>query len=312
MKKILCILSEKLSIERKQQMVDFLKSYVLSLELPFQVDLFTNESIDRYQEYHYAIAFFPPENILRKLPSLEFVLSLNAGVNDIIQELQTKIPLSRVIHQPAIDRMKEYILYCILDYTLLMDKHRKNRSLKLWDRAKPFSITNDNVGIMGLGQVGQHIAETLIKLGKKVNGFSKSPKDFLNESFIPDGFGEFLSKTNILINTLPLNQETQDILNEQTLNLLPDYSCIINVGRGGHIVENDLLKVLETNKLSRVYLDVFNIEPLPEEHPFWNHEKIFLTPHISGIFDVFDVLKPAVDQIKVFYINGSIINASKY
>lgn len=312
MKKIFCILSEKLLNERKQKMVDLLKAHASSLGLPFQIDLFANQTIDQYKDYHYAIAFFPPANILRQFPSLEFVISLNAGVNDIIQELQPKIPLSRVIYQPAINRMKEYILYCILDYTLLMNRHRKNQSLKIWDRSKPFSVANDNIGIMGLGRVGQSIAETLIKLGKKVNGFSKSPKGFLDRSFTTGSFAEFLSTTNILINALPLNSETRGILNEHTLNLLPDHSCIINVGRGGHIIEKDLLKVLKTEKLNKVYLDVFDIEPLPEEHLFWNHEKIFLTPHISGIFDVLDVLKPAIDQIKEFYENGKVINAPKY
>lgn len=312
MKKILCILSEKLPDERKHRIVDSLKIHASALALPFQINLYINNLIDQYPEYHYAITFFPRANVLKRLPFLEFVLSLNAGVNDIIQELQPQIPLSRVVYQPAIDRMKEYILYCVLDYTLLMSRHRENQSLKIWDRSKPFSVANDNIGIMGLGQVGQGIAESLIKLGKKVNGFSKSPKTFLNRSFTSDNFSEFLATTNILINALPLNSETQGILNQHTLNLLPNQSCIINVGRGGHIVENDLLKVLETYKLSKVYLDVFDNEPLPEEHPFWYHQKIFLTPHISGIFDVLDVLKPAIDQIKEFYEYGNVINAPKY
>ncbi|HVV69644.1 MAG TPA: NAD(P)-dependent oxidoreductase [Patescibacteria group bacterium] len=312
MKKIFCLLSEKLPDERKQKMVDFLKDHASSLGLPFQIDLFVNQTIDQYKDYHYAIAFFPPANILKQFPSLEFVISLNAGVNDVIQELQSKIPLSRVIYQPALDRMKEHILYCILDYTLLMSRHRKNQELKIWDRSKPYSIANDNIGIMGLGRVGQGIAETLIKLGKKVQGFSKTTKSFVNKSFTINNFSEFLSTTNILINALPLNSETEGILNAQTMSLLPDQSCIINVGRGGHIIEDDLLKILKTDKLNKVYLDVFGNEPLPEEHPFWSHPKIFLTPHISGIFDVLDVLKPAIDQIKEFYENGRVINAPKY
>lgn len=322
MKKILCIISEKFPAERKTHIIECLRSHAKALHLPFKIDLFSQEPSDQsqkkidineqYKNHHYVIALFPPKNVISQLPFAEIVLSLNSGVDDIIHEVKPTTKLTRIVHQPAINRMKEYVLYCIIDYTLLMDKHRANQHIQLWDRSKPFSVQNDNIGIMGFGNVGQRLTEVLIGLGKNVRVYSKSKKETVIQSFACNEIHEFLSTTNILINALPLNEETQGILNKHTLNSLPDNSCIINVGRGGHIIEDDLLDALSSGKLSKVYLDVFDIEPLPKEHSYWSHEKIFITPHISGVFDVADVLEPAIKQLKVFYENGIAINSIQH
>lgn len=310
MKNIICLLSETVPAEKQWQIIDRLQAYADKLNLPFNIDLYQTDSVD--QGYHYAIAGFMPANALTKFSKLELVVSLNAGVDNLAHELSKPTRLGRIVHQPAMNRMKEYILYCVLDYTLLMDKYRKNQSLATWDRAQPFAIAEDTIGIMGLGKVGQHLATTLSALGKTVHGYSKTAKAYVHQSFVHHELDEFLSTTHILVNALPLDKNTRGILNKHTLNLLPDNSCIINVGRGGHIVEKDLLAALDTNKLSRVYLDVFDTEPLPENHPFWHHEKIFITPHISGAFDVVDVLEAAVEQLQRYYEEGVVVNEVEY
>ena len=309
MKNIICLLSEKISAEKQLEIVNCLRRHAAALNLPFKIDLFQQEGIN--SDYQYAIAGFFPENALKRFPHLELVLSLNAGVDDILKEISPPTRLGRIIHLPAINRMKDYVLYCILDYTLMMDKYRKNQALAVWDRHKPFSVLEDTIGIMGLGNVGQLLATNLTSLGKSVQGYSNTPKSHLKKSFAPDELDSFLSQTNILVNALPLNPSTQGILNKHTLQALPDNSCIINVGRGGHIVDVDLLAALNTPKLSRVYLDVFATEPLPKEHSFWQHEKIFLTPHISGVFDVMDVLPAAMNQLKTYYEQQIIVNEVK-
>lgn len=310
MKNIICLLSEKVPEERQVHIVNCLQAYADRLNLPFKIDLYQKDSIDK--NYHYAIAGFLPANALIKFPNLELVLSLNAGVDDIVHELLPPTRLGRIVHQPAINRMREYVLYCILDYTLLMDKHRKNQSLALWDRTKPFSVSEDTIGIMGLGKVGQGLAMTLAELGKTVHSYSRTPKEYVKRSFVHHELDDFLSSSHILVNALPLDKSTQGILNKRTLNLLPDNSCIINIGRGRHIVEADLLTALDTNKVSRAYLDVFNTEPLPQSHPFWRHEKIFMTPHISGVFDVMDVLETAIEQLKAYYEDSAVVNEVFY
>lgn len=310
MKNIICLLSEKIPVERQIHIVNCLQGYADKLNLPFKIDLYKKNSVDH--DYHYAISGFLPANALTKFSKLELMLSLNAGVDDILDELSAPTRLGRIVYQPAINRMREYILYCILDYSLLMDKYRKNKSLALWNRAKPFSVSEDTIGIMGLGNVGQRLASTLTELGKTVNSYSRTRKECVNKSFVQYELEEFLSKTHILVNALPLDKSTRGILNKHTLNLLPANSCIINVGRGEHIVEEDLLSALDANKLSRVYLDVFNTEPLPQSHPFWCHEKIFMTPHISGVFDVMDVLETAIEQLKRYHDDGTVVNEVVY
>lgn len=310
MKNIICLLSGTFSEEKQIHIVNCLQGYADKLNLPFNIDLYQKDNVDR--GYHYAIAGFISANALTKFTQLELIISLSAGVDNFVHELSKPTRLGRIVHQPAMNRMREYILYCVLDYTLLMDKYRRNQSLALWGRTPPFAIAEDTIGIMGLGKVGQHLATTLSALGKTVHGYSKTLKAYVHQSFVHHELDAFLSNTHILINTLPLDKNTRGILNKRTLNLLPDTSCIINVGRGGHIVEQDLLAALDTNKLSRVYLDVFDTEPLPKNHPFWHHEKIFITPHISGVFDVIDVLEAAVEQLKKYYEEGVVVNEVEY
>jgi glyoxylate/hydroxypyruvate reductase A len=314
MKNIICIIGNFIPEERKKQIISALKDHALNLKLPFNFDLLSltmapNQYIDNYQ---YAITCFPPAGILSHFTSLEFVLSLNIGVDGIAEEINARTHLSRIIHQPAITRISQYTVYCVLDFILLMDKYREGQLSSAWNRTKPLSNINNQIGVMGLGNVGSKIVSILKIIGQDVYGYSTSEKPSLKHSFTADQLEPFLSKINILINSLPLNSSTRGILNKKTLSYLPDHSCIINIGRGDHINENELLEALDSDKLKKVYLDVFSCEPLPIDHPFWSHKKIFLTPHISGVFDVLDVLSTAVEQIKLFNEQGIVINEIKH
>lgn len=309
MKQVLCILSDRyFSYEKKLAIKNQLQKISISLNLPFKIHLFESISTLNDYDYEYAIVCFPPENIFKHLSSLKFVLSLNAGVESVIKEIPSHVNLSRIIYQPAIERMTEYVLFCIFDYALMMQKYRDNQKEKRWDRTKPFAIEKNNIGIMGMGNVGGAIAKTLLDLKKTVYSYSKTRKNDVTESFISNELEKFLPKTNILINALPLNEDTYGIINKKTLQILPEHSCIINIGRGGHIVENDLIEAIKENRISRAYLDVFEIEPLPSEHFFWNNKKISITPHISGVFDAFEVLDMAIDYLKEFHFSKQVMN----
>lgn len=141
------------------------------------------------------------------------------------------------------------------------------------------------VGILGLGHLGRTTAKTLVKNGFNVHGFSKTPKDIENiESFAGDDEMEaFLEKSEILVNLLPLTPETEKILNKELFQKLPEGAYVINVARGEHLVEHDLIEMLDVGHLSGAALDVFWQEPLPEDHPFWEHSKILITPHIASV-----------------------------
>jgi glyoxylate/hydroxypyruvate reductase A len=117
-----------------------------------------------------------------------------------------------------------------------------------------------------------------------VNGFSRSPKDLPGIRCFsgPEGLGEFLAATRVLVNLMPLTPDTEDMLNKSTLSQLQPGGYVINVARGKHLVEQDLLDLLDQGHLAGATLDVFRTEPLPAEHAFWKHPKITLTPHTSA------------------------------
>ncbi|SRR5579883_780649 len=310
MKKIICLLGPIFSTDRKNQIIDSLREYNNVLNFPFSIDLFQNSiSNDSLEDYDYAITCFPPTETLKSLRALEFILSLNAGVDDTIFNLpNSKVRLGRMVHPSSINRMFEYIIYCMLDYFLLMDRYRSNQNKCSWDRSKPFSIMEKRIGIMGLGKVGGYIADKLINMGYEVIGLANSEKSFPYKTYQTKDIDIFLSQINLLVNAMPLTKKTTGILNAETLNLMPLNSALINIGRGAHLIEEDLLAVLSTNRFQKVYLDVFNEEPLPVKHPFWKHPKIFLTPHISGIYDSLEMIKPALEQCYLFFKHKIILN----
>jgi len=128
------------------------------------------------------------------------------------------------------------------------------------------------------------VARALTVFDFKVNGWSRSPRELQGvECFSGmDSLDRFLSETRILVNLLPLHDETRDIINARTLALLQPGSYVINVGRGGHVVDADLIAQIESGHVSGAMLDVFREEPLPENHPFWKQSRIILTPHTSA------------------------------
>ena len=140
-------------------------------------------------------------------------------------------------------------------------------------------------GIMGMGVLGRACAGALRGMGYNVIGWSRTPKDFDEiQSFDGlDGLEKFLTRTQILVCLLPLTPETEGILGRGTFNRMPNGSAVINVGRGGHLIEQDLIAALDKGKVEVAVLDVFNEEPLPVDNPLWEHPRVFVTPHIASV-----------------------------
>jgi glyoxylate/hydroxypyruvate reductase A len=137
---------------------------------------------------------------------------------------------------------------------------------------------------MGLGVLGQRVAHALQVFEFPVNGYSRSPKNLPGIRCFngPDGLADFLAATRVLVNLMPLTPETENIINTRTLSQLQSGGYVINVARGKHVVEQDLLDLIDHGHLAGAMLDVFRTEPLPAEHAFWQHPKITLTPHTSA------------------------------
>ncbi len=255
------------------------------------------------QNVTFALCWKPNSMVLDKFPNLKVIQSVGASVEHIFnnQCIPSNCAITRIVDHQLSKDMFEFILTGIMRHIKRFPEYQMDQELKLWHQ-KPYKrITDVNIGILGLGKIGSYVAEQLAQLGFKVKAWSTSEKTIKNvECYHSDnGLKNVLNATNILINILPLTEETRDILHLKNLEELNKNGYLINVGRGEHLVENDLLTVLNNNHLSGALLDVFRTEPLPKEHPFWIHNKIEITPHIAAITN----LESASDIIVKNYKN---------
>lgn len=249
------------------------------------------------EEVEYAISWKHPRGIFKNYPNLKVIASMGAGVDHITSDpdIPENIKITRVVDEQLTEDMSAFVL------ALIMDKMRNIShyySQKNWEPTSYRSIENTKIGIMGLGVLGKGVANTLKKVGFNVYGWSKSTKDIDGiHTFCGDeNLTEFLSNAEILVCLLPLTPETENILNKELFEKLPKGAHVINVARGEHLVEQDLLEMIDSEQLCGASLDVFRKEPLPLEHPFWNHSKIKITPHIASVTNPKKVVPQMADN----------------
>jgi len=250
----------------------------------FEIQTYPDDT-DR-EETEFILAFDPPENAFAKYPNLKVVASMGAGVQSILNDpsLPEDVQVTKVVQTEHQQDIAEFVLALCLSHLKNLMVYTQNKSQKLWEPRKYKRAEDTTVGIMGIGAIGQVIGKLLVKNNFKVTGWSSSKKDIENiQTFHGNNQKEaFLKTANILVCILPLTKETEGILNTSVFETLPKGAYLINVGRGGQLVEKDLLKALEKGLLSAAALDVFQQEPLPENHPFWEEKNIMITPHVAG------------------------------
>jgi len=162
------------------------------------------------------------------------------------------------------------------------------------------SAARRTVGIMGMGQLGQGVLDRLLAFDFRLRGWSRSEHQIAGlQSFVgKEQLKEFLSECDILICLLPLTAETREILDRRLFDCLPEGAALVNVGRGGHLCEHDLLAALEQGRIRAAVLDVYEPEPLPADHPFWEHPRILLTPHIASVTGLESAARVLIDNIR--------------
>ena len=216
--------------------------------------------------------------------NLKAVLNLWAGVEDVVKNKTLKVPLAKMVDEGLTQGMKEWVLGHVMRYHLGTDLHIFGQDGKWRDWSVPPLAKDRNVTILGLGALGAECASTLAKVGFKVYGWSSTEKSIENVTCHHgfEGLEKSLFGSEIVVLLLPSTAETENIINEKTLSYLEKNAVIINPGRGTLIDEKALLKSLDDGKLAHATLDVFRQEPLPADHPFWQHPKITVTPHIAS------------------------------
>jgi glyoxylate/hydroxypyruvate reductase A len=234
----------------------------------------------------YALVWRPQAGLLRSLPNLRAILSLAAGVDHVLldPQLPENVPIVRMVDAGLAAQMSEYALYGVLHFHRSMQQYAEQQRRAHWRQVPAVPAPQRAVGVMGLGVLGGDFVRKLVPLGFKVLGWSRTPKSLPGVTTFHgrEGLNELLGQTEILANFLPLTADTAGILSASSFGLLPRGACIINVARGAHLNEHDLLAALDQGQLGGAMLDVFQREPLPPEHPFWHHPSVVLTPHVAA------------------------------
>ncbi|MBO6573509.1 MAG: glyoxylate/hydroxypyruvate reductase A [Balneola sp.] len=249
----------------------------------------------------FAVAWNHPKNVLGNYSNLKAVSSLGAGVNHLLNDesLSEEINFARLITPSLKSEMAEYVLQAVLAYRQHTTRYTDQKREAFWDKHKLIPKEDSVVGILGLGEMGLSIAELLILNGYKVNGWSRSKKDVEGiTSFSENELGDFLNSSNILICALPLTDNTHGILDLELFKKLKKPGYLINVGRGQHLIEEDLIYAIDTGVLAGAWLDVFEEEPLPSNHLFWNRPKIMITPHIAAVTDPKEAAEQIIENYK--------------
>lgn len=234
----------------------------------------------------YAVLWKPPQQLLDAQHHLKAIFNTGAGV-DAMQKLRLPpgVPLIRLDDAGMAVQMAEYVCQAVIRHFRELGGYEAQTRAGQWQRGRLPRVRADfPVGILGLGVLGQRVAGALAAFDFPVNGWSQSPKALTGVQCFAgaQGFSDFLAASRVLVCLLPLTPDTKDILNHMTLSQLQRGGYVINVARGAHLVDDDLLALLDSGHLAGATLDVFRSEPLPPEHPFWHHPGITLTPHISA------------------------------
>ena len=239
-------------------------------------------------EVRFALVWKPPPGELkRRFPNLEYIFSLGAGVDALLDDpdLPAGVPVVRMVEEALVIGMTEYVALHVLRL------HRRQRDIeaqqraRIWDQIETPLAPDRRVGLMGLGVLGSDAAAALTALRFDVASWTRTPKDVPGGTgFHGDaGLAPFLARTDILVALVPLTDQTRGILNAELFAQLPAGAGLINAGRGGLQVEADIIAALDSGQLSEAVLDVFSTEPLPTDNPLWQHPGVTLTPHNAAL-----------------------------
>jgi glyoxylate/hydroxypyruvate reductase A len=243
------------------------------------------DEVDDPESVDVAMVWTLPDGGLERFVNLRAILSLGAGINQLDpQRLPKQVPLARLVDASLTRTMVDYAKAAVYRYHRRFHIFERQSRDRRWTYIPPTLTADTSVGVLGLGEIGREIAFAMRREGFSVCGWSRSPKQLENiETYTGhDGLTAMVGACAIVINVLPLTSETRHILSRELFAHFGDGTCLINLGRGTHLVEDDLLDAIDTGRVEGATLDVASIEPLPDAHPFWNHPNILITPHVAG------------------------------
>ena len=233
----------------------------------------------------YAVVWAPPQQFLDEQISLKALFNIGAGVDALLQlRLPPDVKVVRLDDAGMSVQMAEYVCHAVIRHFRELGGYEADMQQGKWSFRRPRGRMDYPVGVLGLGVLGERVARALRMFEFPVHGWSRSEKTI--EGVVTHhgdaGLNDFLSSSRVLVNLLPLTTDTRDMLNRDTLSRLRKGGYVINVARGAHLVDQDLIDLIDSGHLAGATLDVFRVEPLPQNHAFLTHPKITLTPHTSA------------------------------
>jgi glyoxylate/hydroxypyruvate reductase A len=249
-----------------------------------------------------------PDGVVDRLPNLKFISSMGAGVDHLLGDPQipVDIPVARIVDARLRVDMTNYVMMAVMMYQRQFNLQSANQKARQWER---ITYENKRVGVMGLGELGGNLASTLVTAGFDVSGYSRTSKSIEGvDCHTAKEQDQFLSNLDVLVNLLPVTGHTENILNKDLFSKLKRSCYLINVARGAHLNESDLVESLDSNQLSGAMLDVFKQEPLPSDHTFWSHPKITVTPHVASVTTPSSAMKLILENCRRLKANEELLH----
>ncbi len=248
------------------------------------VDGMSRDSSDP-SDADYVVTGYRNATLFDRERRMKAVFAFSAGVGHLLSlpNLPDDVPVIRLEDAGMAAQMVRYVLAATLRFAQRLDIYAHQQGDRRWHQLPPRSPSEIQIGVLGIGVIGSEIARALATFDFAVRGFARRRQSIAGVRCFADGeFNEFLEGLDVLVAVVALTPENIGILNRATLSRLADGAHLINIGRGAHLVESDLLALIDEGKLSGATLDVFREEPLPADHPFWGRAEIAITPHIAG------------------------------
>ena len=224
-----------------------------------------------------------PAHLYQKMPKLRWVQWMGAGVEDVVRALPESVLLTRIVGQFG-KVMAEYVFTWLLHEYQGVSRFLEAKASREWNPKRPESLAGKTLGVAGLGSIGQEVIKLGKAFGMKTIGLSRtgSQEKIVEQHFFPDKWVDFASLVDVLVIVLPHTDETDKVVNQEVLAAMSPSSIVVNIGRGKTVDQEALLARIQSRKLRAAILDVFEEEPLPVDHPFWEMPQVYITPHVSG------------------------------
>ena len=270
-------------------------------EMP-QAEVIVWEEGQRIAPCDYAVLWSPPPALLDDLMHVKAIFVTGAGVDGIMKfaDVLPPVPIVRLGDAGMAVQMAEYIAYAVLRYFRRFDEYENQARSGQWAQLPLREKKAFSVGLMGMGVLGTAVLEALAPFGFPLRGWSRTEKTIDGVACFhgADGLDAFLRGTRVLVCMLPLTTETNNLLDRSRLSVLPEGAYLINVGRGAHVAEPDLLTLIRSGHIAGATLDVFRNEPLPAPHPFWEEPRITITPHVAAATLPFESVVQIAEKIR--------------